>query len=192
MRTLAGGLLALLLVACASGPAPLPTVADPAQPFALLPAASLGESLSAQQHLSGEARTRRFSGLVQLEIRPDHLAMAAVTATGQRLFELRLDEHGLDSEAAAWLPEDLQAERVLREFQLVFWPLSALQAALQPGWQIDEPTDGPSRRRQLRHNGALMIDIRYEAADAWSAPVHLDNPQDGYRYSIRSLHIDRH
>lgn len=183
-------LLALLLAALLSGCQGLRPAAAPDW-LAPLPAASLGEALVAVQKLDFQRGDQRHIARIHLEVLPPVIALVAATAGGQPLFTLRQDGAQRESERAGWLPDALQAEQVLRELQLVFWPLAPLQAALAEGLRLQETGQGSERRRRLWQGDTLLLDIRYGADNPWAAPVQLHNHRWHYRYRIDTLQLER-
>lgn len=185
MRRLIVLLAAALLAACAQTAAPPPAASLPA--LRLSPA-SFGGSLSVVQRLTVQqlpAAARRpppeqsLEG--QLEIEPGELRLAAF-ALNQRVLMLRWDGLALQTQRHALLPAEVDAERVLRDVQLVYWPLAAVAAALPPGWTV---ADAHSQRR-LSFGDQVQVLIDYAGLPRWQGRAELDNRREGYRLTIES------
>lgn len=184
-RPLAAVLLStLLLAACAGTPVRAPTAdaaaAAVAEPALQLAPASLGRELALQQRLTFRVGERRdtVDALVEADA-----ASVRVLVHMQGQVALRLDWDGqvLQQQRADWLPAQLQGERVFADLQLVYWPAAAIRAVLPAGWQLD---DAPERR-QLRHDGELVVDVRYPSP----ARVELERPGQGLSLLIESTPV---
>ncbi|WP_315384024.1 DUF3261 domain-containing protein [Microvirgula aerodenitrificans] len=182
-----GVLCLLLLTGCATR-APAPVAAVP--PLQLAPA-TLGSSLTLVQRLTvlkvprngGEAASTGRSIDVLLELDPARVRLAGFVMN-QRVLTLDYDGKTLRSQRHPLLPMEVDAAHVLRDVQLVYWPASALQAALPPGWTLDES----ERARVLRsRDGRAVVNIRYAAsAPRWIGTAELDNVAEHYRLRIES------
>lgn len=179
----------LLLVACAQTPPPAPL---PQLPSLQLSPASFGASLSLAQRLTvqqlPDAAARRpapeHSLEAQLEIEPAELRLAAF-ALNQRVLTLRWDGRELQAQRHRMLPEEVDAARVLRDVQLVYWPLAAVAAALPAAWQVSDEEG----RRSLRFEGRLQVQIDYAGTPRWQGVAELDNRREGYRLRIESAQL---
>jgi hypothetical protein len=151
-------LAGLALAACAPFPR-LPravAVAVAADlPLRLSPA-SLGRELALQQRLTVTAHGRTQQLEVALEANAEAVRLA-VLAFGQTVARLEWDGRELrESRASGW-PPAVTGSTVLRDLQLVHWPLQAIQPALPLGWSVQaEGSD-----RVLRLGERTMIRVRY-------------------------------
>ena len=120
---------------------------------------------------------------VLLELDPARIRLAGFVMN-QRVLTLDYDGKTLHSQRHPLLPTEVDAAHVLRDVQLVYWPASALQAALPPGWTLDES----ERARVLRsRDGSAVVTIRYAAgAPRWIGTAELDNAAEHYRLRIES------
>jgi len=180
-------LAAALLAACAQ------TAAPPAAgvPSLRLSPASFGASLSLVQRLtvqqlpSAARRSAPEQSLeAQLEIEPGELRLAAF-ALNQRVLMLRWDGLALQTQRHALLPAEVDAERVLRDVQLVYWPLAAVAAALPAGWTV---ADADSQRL-LSFGDQVQVLIDYAGLPRWQGRAELDNRREGYRLTIESTRL---
>jgi len=175
--------LAMLLSACSTVPtAPTPPPAPSARLHLQLSPASLGASLSLQQHLTVERAGRTDEIDTVLEIEPDHLDLVGL-AFGQRVMSLHYDGKELKTWRHFMLPKEVQGEDVLQDVQLTLWPAAALRAALPPGWELEE--DG--MQRTLFLNREIIAQINYPDRKAWGGKVILTNLRYRYKLTIQSV-----
>ncbi|MGZ9188057.1 MAG: DUF3261 domain-containing protein [Candidatus Binatia bacterium] len=157
----------------------------PAQPARLglrLAPATLGVTLSLQQHLSIERQGRVDELDAALEIDPERLDMVGL-ALGQRILALHYDGRSLQSWRHPLVPEQLRGEDVLEDLQLMLWPIEVIEQALPAGWSIAE--DG--RRRTLRLADQPVLVIDYSGEPRWSGKIELTNLRYRYRLTIQSI-----
>jgi len=176
----AAAIMALLLSACSTAPT-LPTAPSARLHLQLSPA-SLGASLSLQQHLTVERAGRIDEIDTVLEIEPDHLDLVGL-AFGQRVMSLHYDGKELKTWRHFMLPKEVQGEDVLQDVQLTLWPAAALRAALPAGWELEE--DGIQRTLLL--NGEVIAQIDYPDRKAWGGKVILTNLRYHYKLTIQSV-----
>lgn len=157
----------------------------PAQPARLglkLAPATLGVSLSLQQHLSIERQGRVDELDAALEIDAERLDMVGL-ALGQRILTLHYDGLELQSWRHPLVPEQLRGEDVLEDLQLTLWPLDVIEKALPAGWTIAEA----GRRRTLRLLDQPVLVIDYSGEPRWSGKIELTNLRYRYRLTIQSV-----
>jgi hypothetical protein len=174
-----GALLAALAVhsfGCADAPA------QPARLGLKLAPATLGVSLSLQQHLRIERQGRVDELDAALEIDAERLDMVGL-AFGQRILALRFDGRSLQSWRHPLVPERLRGEDVLEDLQLTLWPIEVIEKALPAGWSIAE--DG--RRRTLRLLDQPVLVIDYSGEPRWNGKIELTNLRYQYRLTIQSV-----
>lgn len=116
-----------------------------------------------------------------LEINPDQVQLAGF-ALGQRILTVSWDGQSLTSSRHALLPKEVDEQRVLRDVQLVYWPLATIQAALPAGWALSEE----SGVRTLTQGPHTIITIRYHAEPRWAGQTELENTLEHYRLVIDS------
>lgn len=168
--------LAVHSLGCAGAPA------QPARLGLKLAPATLGVSLSLQQHLSIERQGRVDELDTALEIDADRLDMVGL-ALGQRILSLHYDGRELQSWRHPLVPEQLRGEDVLEDLQLTLWPIEVIEKALPAGWSIAE--DG--RRRTLRLLDQPVLVIDYSGEPRWSGKIELTNLIYRYRLTIQSV-----
>ena len=178
-----------MLAACAQAPVQ-PRLQMPAlqlSPSEFGVSVSLAQRLTVQELPDGVAQDlpQERSLEAQLEIEPTELRLAAF-AMNQRVLLLRWDGHHLDVKRHPLLPAAVDAGRVLRDIQLVYWPLSAVQAALPPGWSVQDT----GTERRLLHEGEIEVQISYAGEPRWQGRAELDNRLERYRLAIDSSILD--
>ncbi|WP_257447607.1 DUF3261 domain-containing protein [Archangium lipolyticum] len=183
MRRLIAAAALLALTACAARPT-RPAAREEALPELRLPPAGLGQPVSLTQQLTFEhARdaggARSLEAL--LEVDAEQLRLAGF-ALGQRVFTLLWDGQHLEEQRAPFVPSQLQAARVLRDIQLVYWPAEGVRAALPPGWTLE---DSPGSRALL-YAGQKKVVVRYDGHPRWEGGAELRNEAEHYRLSIQS------
>ncbi|MEC5163275.1 MULTISPECIES: DUF3261 domain-containing protein [unclassified Janthinobacterium] len=167
--------LALALAGCASTPP------APARLGLKLAPAALGEAISVQQHLKVERGARVDELDAALEVDAERLELVGL-AFGQRVLSLRYDGKEMTSWRHVMLPAQVRPDDVLEDMQLTLWPAAAIQAALPPGWRVDEQ----GLRRTLYHGADAMVQIDYSALPRWGGTVVLQNLRYQYRLTIQS------
>jgi hypothetical protein len=164
----------LLLSGCATQPQPQAKVSL-ASPAALSP-----RSASQVIHAIYGARSMTLSTAIQLDA--TSLRVVGVTATGQRLFTVSWDGTRVDAQKSAFVPGDVDPQRVLADVQLALWPLPAVQAAFgQAGLAVTEPFAGV---RRLQRGAELIAEVHYAAADPWNGRLWFVNFQHDYSLTI--------
>jgi hypothetical protein len=173
----------LLLGACATPPRPSPTLHLPA--LRLTPA-SLGGELALAQQLRFERLDGSTSGAQTIDalLEADaHSVRVAGLALGRRVLRLQWDGQTLDAQVDPGLADRIQPAQVLRDLQLVWWPVAEIRLALPAGWVLE----ASDHIRTLRHGRTpgLRIDLGQLSADG-SGTLVLANQLEGYRLVIRS------
>lgn len=178
--------LALLLLAgCAS----VPHADAPARLGLRLSPATLGQTLSLQQHLTVEREGRTDELDTALEIDNSQLTLVGL-AVGQRVMTLEYDGVQLKTWRHFMLPAQVRGEDVLEDLQLTLWPAAAIAAVLPPGWTLQDTVAGtvsatpPATRRTLSYDGKPVTVIDYPGPQRWSGAVVLNNLRYHYRLTI--------
>ncbi|MQQ99341.1 DUF3261 domain-containing protein [Glaciimonas soli] len=180
-RVLSTLFLTVLIAGCAN------VAQAPAQSGRLglqLSPASLGATISVQQHLTVERDSTpdKSDQLdVALEIDPQQLNMVGL-AFGQRVLTINYDGQHVKSWRHLMLPAQVKAEDVLEDMQLTLWPLEAIRQALPTGWKIEQQ----GRRRTLSLNNEPVMVINYSDDLRWSGKVILTNLRYHYRLTVES------
>lgn len=145
---------------------------------------SLGQSLVALQKVSGERAGSHYTMLFQVEVDQQRLVLVGSSATGNSLFSVEYKQGALNSNVSPLLPAQLDPRYVLADFQLVFWPASAInQQLIGSDYRlVDHPL-----RRELWQAEELLIAIDYSEQNHWQGLVYFDNKRWDYRYTIETL-----
>jgi hypothetical protein len=149
----------------------------PELPLRLSPA-SLGRELALQQRMTVTAYGRSQQFDIALEADAEAVRLA-VLAFGQTLARLEWDGRELRETRVRGWPPVITGGLVLRDLQLVHWPLDAIQPILPLGWTIQADGEG----RQVRFSGRTVIRVRYP--DPGTA--ELDNLVSGYKLRLEPL-----
>lgn len=169
-------------VALMAGCASIQPTAPPERLGLKLSPASLGVSLSLQQHLTVERNGRTDQLDAALEIDSKELNMVGL-ALGQRVLTLHYDGTTLESWRHPMLPSQVRADDVLEDTQLTLWPVEAIRKALPDGWKIEQQ----GLRRTLLRNGVPVTVIVYSNVSPWGGKVELTNIRYHYRLTIESV-----
>jgi len=180
-RRLGTLLAALVLAGCAAAPSAPP----PARLGLKLAPATLGSSVSLQQHLTVERNGRTDQLDAALEIDPQQFNMVGL-AFGQRVLTLHYDGVTLQSWRHPMLPSQVRAEDVLEDTQLTLWPVDAIRQALPAGWEIRQQ----GLRRTLSLQGEPVMVIDYSTALPWGGKIELTNLRYHYHLTIESVSDD--
>lgn len=159
---------------------------------------ALGQSVAVIQKVSGERDGEPYLMLFQLELSPDHMVMVASTGAGNTLFSLDYRNGKLSADRSPLVPAQMDPAFVLSDFQLAFWPLATVKAALlnspyrlvEVEVEVEEVEGEGARRRKLFLGEELLVRIDYAAEDPWAAPVDFHNLRWHYRYRIETLQIE--
>jgi hypothetical protein len=175
----------LALAACSSVPTDAKKPLTPARLGLKLSPASLGQSLSLQQHLIVERAGRTDELDTALEIDANQLTLVGL-AFGQRVMTLEYDGKELKTWRHFMLPPQVRGEDVLEDLQLTLWPAAAIRAALPADWALQDSADGAGMRRTLSFDGEPITVIAYPGKQRWGGKVVLDNLRYHYRLTIAS------
>jgi len=176
-------LSALLLGGCASVQTSSPAGSGHL-PIPPLPAATLGETRNALQIVRAAFGQQEATMQSAVDITPERMQVVALSAMGLRLFSVTVENGKTTVERAPGIPEQVQPEQILRDIQLCYWPLAALQAGYQgTPWDVSEPFAGT---RRLKRDGRLIAEIHYSkpGTDPWRSRLWLANFEYGYSLAV--------
>lgn len=173
-------LIVLWLTGCATSTMPNQQI-----PLLRLSPAQQGSELNLTQRLS---ITRVHSNVdnqptldVLLEIDAQRVHLAGF-ALNQRILTLSWDGQQLKTERHPLLPAVIDGAHILRDIQLIYWPLATVAAALPAGWTLSDQ----NQQRTLRYQQKILLTIRYDAIPHWNGRAVLENQLEGYRLQIDS------
>jgi hypothetical protein len=185
--------LLLTLAGCSSlrGTA-TPAAKPPAQARARLglklSPASLGQTLSLQQHMKVERAGRTDELDTALEVDADQLTLVGL-AFGQRVITLEYDGKELKTWRHFMLPPQVRGDDVLEDMQLTLWPAQAIRAALPKGWDLQDGAPvqpDASWQRILSFEGETIMTIDYSSKQRWGGQAVLNNLRYHYKLTITS------
>ncbi|MDW5416446.1 DUF3261 domain-containing protein [Iodobacter sp. CM08] len=180
MKYLITALLLGLLSACSDKAERISLPALRLAPAAFAGSVSLSQRLTVMPLPATEAQSSKTLDAL-LEIDADQLQLAGF-ALGQRVLTLQWDGKILQSKRHPLLPAAVDEQRILRDVQLVYWPATAIQAALPPEWRLDDDDNS----RTLSLGDQAMIRITYAAKPRWAGLADLHNTAEHYRLVIDS------
>src|SRR5262245_35771160 len=111
--------------------------------------------------------------LCVLELNERGLVLVAFTELGARLFTLEYRSQHPRVDRSPALPPTFDANLVLSDLQLVYWPLQLLQASADKGWTVVEPPAG--NQRVLVHDNTAVAIVRRNAdqsIELWRPALH--------------------
>lgn len=170
-------LVLLALGGCANAPPAMVSL-----PLLRLPPSALGPlRLALSQQLTvtrldqPDAPLQRVE--VQLQLNASGLLLAGF-AYGQRVLLMQWDGEALNVHRHPMLPAEVDADRMLRDLCLTFWPADAVRAALPEGWTWVQTAVGQA----LQQDGHARLLVRRPGANV----VEIVNSAEGYRLLIES------
>jgi len=170
-------LIALLLAGCDSRQPKADGLPSLRLPPAALGSArfALNQRLSVTRLEEPESPPQRVE--VQLQLDAWGLLLAGF-AYGQRVLLMQWDGQDLNVQRHPMLPGEVDADRMLRDLCLTFWPPDAVRAALPKGWAWTQTADG----HVLEQAGEARLVLRRPVANS----VEIINRVEGYRLLIES------
>jgi hypothetical protein len=170
---------AWLLAACVTRPPESHTPAAGTWP--LVPPAAVGPR-QASQVIRATYGAKSMTLRTAIEIDADSLEVVAVTATGQRVFTIHSDGKSVRAERGAFVPANVDPQRVLVDMELALWPLASIEPAFRAaGLAVSEPFAG---LRRLYRGDTLVAEVHYTAADPWSSRLWFVNFEFDYSLTI--------
>jgi uncharacterized protein DUF3261 len=169
-------LVVLTVGACATA------IPIPARLGLKLAPATLGTSISLQQHLTVQREDRIDELDAALEVDSERLDLVGL-ALGQRVLSLHYDGRELQTWRHSLLPAGLRGEDVLEDLQLTLWPLEAIRGALPAGSRVEEI----GLRRTLLIGDVPVVVIDYSGEPHWNGKIELVNLRYHYRLTIQSV-----
>ncbi|WP_265305886.1 DUF3261 domain-containing protein [Verminephrobacter eiseniae] len=172
---LAGMFAAMVALAALAGCAVRPLL--PVAPMLRLAPSALGREWTVVQQLEVQAGGQKRSLDIALEVDAQSVRMAFMQ-WGHTVARLDWDGRQLEQRLVPGWPDAVSAERVLSDLQLVWWPATAVRAALAPGWRLAESR----QTRELSYAGRTIASIRMVA------PGHIELIQhaDGYAVQVHA------
>jgi len=162
----------------------LPTT-DNTDSFDYLPLAQpIGPSRRIVQQIKAIWPGHQENMLCVLELDNRHIAIAGLSKEGVSLFNLNYDGNTVKLDKSPLLPTSFSPELIVKDLQLVYWPLAELQKTLPQQWRLET---GNNYRRLFFNNQSLM-DVDYLEPDStWPKTVSLINYRYHYQLYITTL-----
>jgi hypothetical protein len=180
--------LALLVVlVCLGGCAAL-TASNHTGSVELIPmAAPIGPERRIVQQITAVWTSRQAAFLCVLELDKHHIAIAGLSADGISLFNVNYDGNKLVLDKSPLLPDSFSPEHIIKDLQLVYWPVAELQKLLPRQWRLE----ADKHYRRLYFNSQLRVEVNYRQPDAsWPKTVDLTNQYYHYQLHINTLSYD--
>lgn len=174
----------LVLTLCLSSCAVLSTT-NPPEPEEAIPLAQpMAPSRRVVQQLTAIWPGKQETLLCVLELDQKHIAIAGLSTDGISLFNLNYDGKKLVLDKSPLLPVNFSPEHIIKDLQLVYWPVSELQKILPPAWRLE----ADSRHRRLYFNNEKNVEVDYLQPDAvWPKTVELTNHRYHYQLHIKTV-----
>jgi hypothetical protein len=157
------------------------------QSLPLLSPATFGVEASALQRLSVTNETDGAMLVLDAAVEVDSQQLrVAGFLLGQRILLLSWDGDVLQEMRDPVVPKSLNGRAILRDLQLVYWPVAAVRAALRPGWRLEEQA---SERRLYYGAGLILESKRHDTVPLGDA--QLWNHLEHYRIDIKASNDGR-
>lgn len=122
--------------------------------------------------------------LCVLELDNKHIAIAGLSQDGISLFNLHYDGKTLKLDKSPLLPEGFSPEMIIKDMQLVYWPLAEMQKILPRQWRLE----ADKQHRRLCDNKDCWVDVAYLQPDTlWPKTVELLNHRYHYKLLIKTI-----
>src|SRR5690606_18298349 len=115
--------------------------------------------------------TGTFQARISLE--RDHARIVMIDDLGRRAIDIDWTTDALSVQTADWLPETLDAKRMLADIVMVYWPLDVVRDALPGDLSIRE-TMG-ERTLRIDSNGRFYARIERPVRDIWQGFAKIRN-----------------
>jgi len=143
--------------------------------------ATLGKSISLQQHLTVQHPGRTDELDTVLEIDSHHLDLAGLML-GHRIMTIHYDGKILQTWRDPRLPPQISGQNVLEDIELTLWPVNVIRKALPTGWNIQSY----KKQRVIFLNKLPIITINYPNGQNNINTVILKNLRYHYQLTIQS------
>ena len=177
----------LVILACLSGCVLLKPSGD-LEPAELIPMAPpVGPARRIVQQITAFWPDRQETLLCVLELDKQRIAIAGLSNEGFSLFNLSYDGKALTLDKSPLLPDAFSPEFIIKDLQLVYWPVTELQKILPRHWRLEDD----NKHRRLYYNNELRVDVDYLQPDAtWAKEVAVTNHRYHYHLHIKTVNYD--
>lgn len=190
MRRWTTGIGILALTACAEQPIGL--VSTPGVQVApdlalVMPSpADLGRRIEVVQLVVARYGDRTLTFEARISAAPDRFDLVCLDPLGRKAMSIHWTPGDIQTEKAAWVPEDLRPENMLADIVMLYWPGDVVRRALLASggtMSVDSQT------RSIRAHGAESIHIEFQPSasnDPWNGRVGYRNLPWNYALDIQS------
>lgn len=177
----------LVILVCLSGCALFKPSGDiePAELITMAP--PIGPARRVVQQITAFWPGRQETLLCVLELDKQRIAIAGLSNDGISLFNLSYDGKTLALDKSPLLPAAFSPEFIIKDLQLVYWPLAELQKILPRQWRLE----ADNHHRRLYYKNELRVDVDYLQPDAaWAKTVAVTNHRHHYHLLIKTISYD--
>jgi hypothetical protein len=181
------GLAYFLLSICLSNCALLSTSTETNQAELIPMASPIAPARRIVQQLTAIWPNHQESLLCVLELDSRHIAVAGLSSDGISLFNLSYDGKIVKLDKSPLLPDSFSPELIIKDLQLVYWPLAEMNKILPRHWGLE----ADKQHRRLTFNSERWVDVVYLQPDGlWPKAVTLTNHHYHYQLHIKTISYD--
>ena len=157
----------------------------PANPWKAAEPINIAQQVSATWTDPAAAEIReRTTFIARIAITTNHVMVTVLDGLGRRALDIDWTENALNVTRADWLPDRIDARRLLADMFVTYWPLDDVKNALGRGMTIKQTPSG--RIIHSDHTQNALITVTRPATDPWQGTATLHNARHGYTLTINS------
>lgn len=157
----------------------------PANPWKAADPINIAQQVSATWTDPEAAETKeRTTFIARIAITTSHVMVTVLDGLGRRALDIDWTESALNVTRADWLPDRIDARRLLADMFVTYWPLDDVKNALGYGMTIQQTPSG--RIIHSDHTQNALITVTRPATDPWQGTATLHNACHGYTLTINS------
>ena len=157
----------------------------PANPWKAADPINIAQQVSATWTNPEAAETNeRTTFIARIAITTNHVMVTVLDGLGRRALDIDWTENALTVTRADWLPDRIDARRLLADMFVTYWPLDDVKNGLGRGMTIQQTPSG--RIIQSDHTQNALITVTRPATDPWQGTATLHNARHGYTLTINS------
>ncbi|MCW2236400.1 DUF3261 domain-containing protein [Azospirillum canadense] len=181
--------LAILLGACATGPATGPDarapMIGPTQRLALPRPADLGRSVEAAQLITARRGGDTFVFEGHVSVTPERFTLVGLDTLGRRAMTVTWTDAGVEVETAPWLPDGVRPGAMLADLVVLYWPDAVVRKALAPAG-AELAADATSRTVSADGQDLLRARYGWTVGGPWTGTLTYANLAWGYEIEVQS------
>ncbi|MCF6259900.1 MAG: DUF3261 domain-containing protein [Gammaproteobacteria bacterium] len=158
------------------------------QDFQLLPPDTIKQSVTVLLKLDSSQGEVSYHREAVLNVDAERIYLVILGPLGQRLATLDFDGQRLTVDRSSPIPFDASLEKLLGELQMIFWPLTALNAG---EWNQDWFFDEKKNIRLVYHKQKLVAEIHRHSPSPWNGSFHYNSKISDYHLSIHSSQLNQ-